>query len=118
LPPCTAFLRSVLRLLVTVNVVPSSPIVVILSMKVIRTSETLVLTRATRQSSQSPPRKPQIIQGKGRVTQFLLSYTLRHEHIGGSGGIVPPFLTLALDVDQLHDTAALTPRKEPMLSTG
>jgi hypothetical protein len=41
------FLRSVLRLLVTANVVPSSMILVILMMEAIRSSETSVLTRAT-----------------------------------------------------------------------
>jgi hypothetical protein len=35
-------------LLVTANVVPSSPILVTLMVKVLRSSETLVLTRATR----------------------------------------------------------------------
>jgi hypothetical protein len=44
------FLRSVLRLLVTTNVVPSSPIVVIPIMEMIRSSETSVLTRATRRN--------------------------------------------------------------------
>jgi hypothetical protein len=39
------FLRSVRRLLVTANVVPSSPILVTLMMEVIRSSETSVLTR-------------------------------------------------------------------------
>jgi hypothetical protein len=42
------FLRSVLRLLVTVNVVPSSSILVILMMEAMRSAETSVLTRATR----------------------------------------------------------------------
>jgi hypothetical protein len=40
--------RSVLRLLVTANVVPSSPILVTLMMEAIRSSETSALTRATR----------------------------------------------------------------------
>jgi hypothetical protein len=40
-------LLSVLRLLVTVNVVPSSPILVTLMMEAIRSSEKSVLTRAT-----------------------------------------------------------------------
>jgi hypothetical protein len=43
----TVFLRIVPRLLVTVNVVPSSPILVTLMMEAIRSSETSVLTRAT-----------------------------------------------------------------------
>jgi hypothetical protein len=42
------FLRSVLRLLVTANVVPSSPILVTLMMVALHYSETLVLIRATR----------------------------------------------------------------------
>jgi hypothetical protein len=41
------FLRSVLRLLVTANVVPTSPILSTLMMQAIRSSETSVLTRAT-----------------------------------------------------------------------
>jgi hypothetical protein len=42
------FLRSVRRLLVTANVVPSSPIIVALMTEVLSSSETSVLTRATR----------------------------------------------------------------------
>jgi hypothetical protein len=42
------FLRSVLRLLVTANDVPDSPILATLMMQAIRSSETSVLTRATR----------------------------------------------------------------------
>jgi hypothetical protein len=41
------FLRSVRRLLVTANVVPSSPILVTAMMEGLRSSETSVLTRAT-----------------------------------------------------------------------
>jgi hypothetical protein len=41
-------LRSVIRLLVTANVAPSSPSLFTLMMKVIHSSETTVLTRATR----------------------------------------------------------------------
>jgi hypothetical protein len=41
-------LRNVRRLLVTANVVPSSPILVTLMMEAIRSSETSVLTRGTR----------------------------------------------------------------------
>jgi hypothetical protein len=44
------FLRSVLRLLDTANVVPSSPIVVTLMMEAISTSEITVLTRVTRRN--------------------------------------------------------------------
>jgi hypothetical protein len=42
------FLCSVRQLLVTVNVAPSSPILVTLMMVALSSSETLVLTRATR----------------------------------------------------------------------
>jgi hypothetical protein len=41
------FLRSVRRLLVPANIVPSSPILVTLMMEALRSSETSVLTRAT-----------------------------------------------------------------------
>jgi hypothetical protein len=41
------FLRSVRRLLVTANVVPSSPILLTLMMEALSSSETSVLTRAT-----------------------------------------------------------------------
>jgi hypothetical protein len=44
------FLRSVRRLLVTANVVPSSPILVTLMMEALSSSETSVLTRAIRQN--------------------------------------------------------------------
>jgi hypothetical protein len=42
------FLCNVRRLLVTANVVPSSPILVILMMEPLNSSETSVLTRSTR----------------------------------------------------------------------
>jgi hypothetical protein len=42
------FLRSVRRLLVRVNVIPSSQILVTLMKEALRSSETSVLTRATR----------------------------------------------------------------------
>jgi hypothetical protein len=44
----TMFLRSLRRLLVTANVVPSSPILVTLLLEALSSSETSVLTRATR----------------------------------------------------------------------
>jgi hypothetical protein len=44
------FLRIVRRLLVTANVVPSSPILVTLMKEALRSSETSVLTRATRRN--------------------------------------------------------------------
>jgi hypothetical protein len=44
------FLRSVRRLLVTANAVPSSPILVTMMMKALSSSETSVLTRATQRN--------------------------------------------------------------------
>jgi hypothetical protein len=44
------FLRSVRRLLVTANVVPSSPILVTMIVEALSSSETSVLTRATRRN--------------------------------------------------------------------
>jgi hypothetical protein len=46
------FLRSVRRLIVTANLVPSSLILVTLMMEVLRSSETSVLTRARRRNMQ------------------------------------------------------------------
>jgi hypothetical protein len=43
----SVFLRSIRRLPVAANVVPSSPILVILRMEVLSSSQTSVLTRAT-----------------------------------------------------------------------
>jgi hypothetical protein len=44
------FLRSVLQLLVTANIVRSPTILVTLTMEAIHSSETMVLTRATRRN--------------------------------------------------------------------
>jgi hypothetical protein len=48
------FLRSVLQLLATANVVPSSPILVTLMLEARRSSETSILARATRVLVTSP----------------------------------------------------------------
>jgi hypothetical protein len=47
---CCCDVRYVRRLLVTANVIPSSPILVTLMMEVLNSSETSVLTRATRRN--------------------------------------------------------------------
>jgi hypothetical protein len=47
---CKLFLRSLRRLLVTASVVPSSPILVTLMKEALSSSETSVLTRATRRN--------------------------------------------------------------------
>jgi hypothetical protein len=49
-PFIRVFLRSLRRLLVTASVVPSSPILVTLMMEELSSSETSVLTRATRRN--------------------------------------------------------------------
>jgi hypothetical protein len=49
-PENIVFLRSVRRLLVTASVVPSSPILVTLMKEALSSSETSVLTRATRRN--------------------------------------------------------------------
>jgi hypothetical protein len=49
-PPVSVFLRSLRRLLVTANVVPSSTILVTLMMEALSPSETLVVTSAARRN--------------------------------------------------------------------
>jgi len=50
----------------------------------------------------------------------LLNNSSRNGYVLGSGGIVPPFLTSALDEvsGQLHASAALLPGKEHLVSIG
>jgi hypothetical protein len=47
---CPVFVRSVVRLLVTANFVPSSPIAVTLMMEAVHSSEISVFTKATRRN--------------------------------------------------------------------
>jgi hypothetical protein len=73
--------NNVLRLLLTVKVVPSSPIIITPIMEATRSSETTDLTRATqpiipeRHSSYSSPSKPQILR---LLTVFIFNFELTH----------------------------------------
>jgi hypothetical protein len=67
------FFRSVLRLQVTANVVPSSPILVILMIQVIRFFERSVFTKATRRNI------PYIFIDLINQLIKLIYYTLRDE---------------------------------------
>jgi hypothetical protein len=60
------------RLLVTAKV-PSSPILVILVMKALRSSETSVLTRATRRNAPEDGCLQEITQGSNRGTKEKLT---------------------------------------------
>jgi hypothetical protein len=64
---CHLFLRNVLRLIVTANVVHSSPIIDTVMMKDVRFSETSVLTRATLQ--------PEIVFNIQENMECILSVT-------------------------------------------
>jgi 3'-phosphoadenosine 5'-phosphosulfate sulfotransferase (PAPS reductase)/FAD synthetase len=69
----TVFLCSMLRLLVTVNVVPSSPILTILTMEAVRSSVTSVLTRDTRHNiSETAFFKPHAMRHLKTEFPFLL----------------------------------------------
>jgi hypothetical protein len=94
----TFILRTVLLLLVTANV-PSSPILVTLIMEELRSSETSILTRAARSnisirnSSESPPWKPQILQRYINCCQSL-NYSALKKQVPG----VPETLVITYQI--------------------
>jgi hypothetical protein len=72
------FLLSVLQLLVTANVVHSSPIFVALMMDAICTSETSVITRATRRNN--PEDGIFRSHRRGNFKSYRTDLTLRYHH--------------------------------------